>query len=244
MAFNRRTSRHFNQHASTEMDNERRYDEQEVAEILERATARETSLAPASSAAGSGLTLSQLQEIGSEVGIAPARIAEAARAVRDRDAAVRPRTFLGAPRSVSRIVPINRPLDDDEWTRLVVDLRETFDAVGNVKAHGPLRSWTNGNLQVHVEPDGDRYRVRMRTLKGDTAPRAAMGAVFTFMATLFLLLTVLGEASSAGFVMAGVFGLVGLGQLGYTRAMLPRWAEERAAQMEGLAERIPLLLKE
>ncbi|MFC1660120.1 hypothetical protein ACFL3S_01465 [Gemmatimonadota bacterium] len=224
------------------MSDERRFDDQEIAEILERATTREP--APARATSGDGLTLAELQEIGSEVGIPPERVAEAARAVASREASSAPRTFLGTPRSVSRIVPIDRALDDDEWTRLVVDLRETFEAVGTVRTDGPLRSWINGNLQVHVEPDGERFRVRMRTLKGETAPRAAISAAFIFLAAIFLLLSLLGEVSSSGFLIAAAFGLVGLGQLGYTRAMLPRWAQERASQMEGLAVRIPLLLEE
>ncbi len=188
--------------------------------------------------------MSQLQEIGSEVGITPARIAEAARAVASRDVAGRPRTFLGTTRSVSRIVPIERALDDEEWTRLVVDLRETFDAQGQIKMHGPLRSWTNGNLEVHVEPDGDRYRVRMRTLKGSAATLAWVGGVFIFMAMIFLATILRDGFDWAAVAIAAAFGVAGVGQLGYVRATLPRWAEERAAQMEALAERIPLLLKE
>ena len=224
------------------MGDERRYDEQEIAEILERATANETVLTRAG--AGNGLTLSQLQEIGSEVGIAPTRIAEAARAVASRDVAGRPRTFLGTPRSVLRIVPIERALDDEEWTRLVVDLRETFDAQGQIQMHGPLRSWTNGNLEVHVEPDGDRYRVRMRTLKGSAATLAWVGGIFIFMAMIFLATILHDGFDWAAVAIAAAFGVAGVGQLGYVRATLPHWAEERAAQMEALAERIPLLLKE
>jgi hypothetical protein len=226
------------------MSDERRYDETEVAEILERATAAEAAPAPAPAATPSGLTLAQLQEIGAEVGILPERIAEAARAVGSRITTPPPRTFLGAPRSVSRIVPITRALDDDEWTRLVVDLRETFGAEGRIRVHGPLRSWSNGNLQVHVEPDGDRYRVRMQTWKGDALPRVGMGAVTVAMSGVMFFVNALGGLRPGGVVAAGVLGLVGLGQLVYVRALLPRWAAERAAQMEGVAERIPRLLEE
>ena len=225
------------------MTDERRYDDQEIAEILERATQSKTALAPAPVTAGHGLTLAELQEIGSEVGIAPARISEAAGAVASRTAVGAPQTFLGAPRSVSRIVPIDRALDDDEWSRLVVDLRETFDAVGKTKTHGSLRSWTNGNLQAHVEPDGDGYRVRMRTVKGSAAVAATMGLAFLSMATLFLVLSLVGMEDAGDFVTAAIFGLFGVGQIVYTRAMLPSWADQRAAQMEGLAERIPRLLE-
>ena len=226
------------------MSDNRRYNDEEIAEILELATTKEGAVQPGSKGSGEGLTLEQIQEIGSEVGIAPARIADAARAMSSRSLVGPTKTFLGAPRSVSRIVPIDRPLTDDEWTRLVVDLRETFDAVGKVTTEGNLRTWRNGNLQVHVEPDGDRYRVRMRTHKGNVAPRMMMSAAFILMAVL-MLLAAIGEGVSFRVLLpALMFGGAGVGTLAYTRAALPGWAVERATQMEGLAERIPLLLKE
>jgi hypothetical protein len=221
------------------MTDQKRYSEQEMAEILERATAEE----PASGAvspSGGGLTLPQLQEIGGEVGISPARIADAARAVGSREGAGLQKRYLGTPRSVSRVVPLARPLTDDEWNRLVVDLRETFDAIGTVKVHGPLRSWNNGNLQVHVEPDGDGYRVRMKTTKGSTGPLTGVAASLAVMGMLLMMTTAGAGAGSWGFVMPAAFITAGLGQLGYIRAMLPGWARERAAQMEGLAERLQL----
>lgn len=225
------------------MSDTRRYDEEEIAEILELATTREGAVQAGERGTGEGLTLEQIQEIGSEVGIAPARIAGAARVMAGRRLAGTTRTFLGSPREVSRMVPIDRALDDDEWTRLVVDLRETFGAVGKVTTQGPLRSWTNGNLQVHVEPDGDRYRVRMHTHKGNVLPRTGVSLAFILMSVIFLLQLLADGANFRGLIMAAVFGSVGAGQLGYMRATLPGWAQERAAQMEGLAERIPLLLK-
>ncbi|NNM06470.1 MAG: hypothetical protein HKO65_15360 [Gemmatimonadetes bacterium] len=226
------------------MSDPRRYDENEIAEILERATTSEGAVQPTAKGSGEGLTLEEIQEIGSEVGIAPARIADAAQAMASRSLVGTTTTFLGAPRSVSRIVPIDRPLNDDEWTRLVVDLRETFDAVGKVTSEGNLRTWRNGNLHVYVEPDGDRYRVRMRTHKGNVTPRMVVSAAFIFLA-LFMLVDALGEgATIRALFPALMFGGAGLGTLVFTRATLPGWALERADQMEGLAERIPLLLKE
>jgi len=226
------------------MSDPKRYDEDEIAEILELATTNEGAVQPATKGSGEGLTLEQIQEIGSEVGIAPARIADAARAMASRNLVGTTKTFLGAPRSVSRIVPIDRTLDDDEWTRLVVDLRETFDAVGKISTQGNLRTWTNGNLHVYVEPDGDRYRVRMRTHKGNVILAAAVSATFIFMSLVIVLQMLAGGGEIRGLMMAAIFGAAGLGNLAYARATLPGWALERAAQMEGLAERIPQLLKE
>lgn len=226
------------------MIDERRYDEREIAEIMERAIANESKGASVPATKATGLTLTQLQEIGSEVGIAPERIVDAARAVRSQ-ALVRPaKTFLGAPRSVARVVAIPRSLNDDEWMRLVADVRATFGAVGKLSQHGSLRSWSNGNLQVHVEPEGDHYRIRMQTLKGDVFPIAFMSGAGLFMAANFVLSSTLGSSSAGGLGIAALFGAVGLGALAYLRASLPRWAGERADQMEAIAARIPLLLNE
>jgi hypothetical protein len=224
------------------MSDERRYDDAEVAEILERATALEMTPIPGPSVSATGLTLLELQEIGAQAGIPPERIAAAARLLSSRAPSHAPLTFLGAPRSVRRCVSIARALTDDEWTRLVVDLRETFGAEGRVRVHGQLRSWTNGNLQVHVEPEGDRYRVRMETLKGDTFSRAALGVAAMGGSGVMFLVNATGGLRPGGVAVAAIMGLIGLVQLGYTRALLPRWASERAAQMESLAERIGLLV--
>jgi hypothetical protein len=225
------------------MSDERRFTEEEVAEILERAAAPEASSSRAAAGDPHGMTLAELQDIAAEVGIEPARIAAAAGALASRGSAPAQRRLLGAPLTVSRTVTIPRALDDDEWRRLVVELRETFGALGRIREHGTLRSWINGNLQVHVEPDGDHYRVRMRTMKGDFGPRMVMGSAFVVISIMMLVASVLGDGNTTSLVMGSFFGLGGLAQLGSTRALLKRWAGRRAAQMEALAERIPLLLK-
>jgi hypothetical protein len=219
----------------------RRYDEEEVAEILRIAT--EANEAVASRAAGThGLTLADIQEIGGEVGIAPARIEHAAREVERTTAATLPTTtaqpggFLGAPRSVSRVVPLPRSLDDEEWMRLVVRLRETFGARGKIETVGPLRTWYNGNLQVHVEPADDGYRLRMSTFKGNVTEVATMGVVFLVMAVLMGTMIVLQKGIGPGLALAAFFGSLGLGALGTTRLALPRWADERGSQMDEIAE--------
>jgi hypothetical protein len=227
------------------MAEERRFDEEEVARILERATSPETRVTAGPGRAVGGLTLPELQEIGSEVGIQPARIADAARDVGRRAGAVRDRTVMGVPRSVDRAVILDRALTDEEWTRLVVDLRETFGVEGTINAHGNLRSWSNGktdSVKVHVEPHGGRYRVRMSTLNGDAFALASLGAGAVGVAGIFMTWALMGPAGAPPPGFAGAFGAIGLLQIGYIRALLPRWARKRAGQMEGITERIPRLL--
>jgi hypothetical protein len=223
---------------------ERRFSESEVEEILERATSLEDARGLSPSAPSDGLTLSELQDIGAQAGIPPERIAEAAHALAVRLPSPAPRTFLGAPRSVSRIVRLPRPLTDGEWDRVVVDLRETFGAQGRIQTHGALRSWSNGNLQVHVEPDGAGFRLRMQTVKGDTFSRAFVGATALLMSGVMVLQNATEGLRTGGLTFAALIGLAGFGQLVYLRVALPRWAGERAAQMEAIAERVQRMLGE
>mgnify|MGYP001819469135 CR=1 FL=1 len=222
------------------MSDSRRYDEQEIAEILRRATEADEALPPA---AGTGLTLAQIQEIGGEVGIASERIESAAR-VLDLPEASPPARFLGAPRSVAHVVPLDRPLTDDEWMRLVVILRETFEARGTVESVGPLRTWYNGNLHVHVEPWEGGHRVRMSTLKGNVTELTTMGAMFLLMAVFTAFIIYAKKGMDPGLIMSALFGVLGLGVIGRTRLALPAWADRRAAQMEEIAERIPRLMSD
>jgi len=225
------------------MSDSRHYDEQEIAEILRRASEADEAAPPP--AAGRGLTLAQIQEVGGEVGIAAARIERAARSLDLPETSPPvPVRFLGAPRSVTRMVPLDRPMSEDEWMRLVVVLRETFGARGTVESIGPLRTWYNGNLQIHVEPWEGGHRVRMSTFKGNVTDLTIMGSMFLLMAIFTGLLIYFKKGVDAGLIMSAMFGALGLGVIGRTRLALPAWADRRAAQMEEIAERIPRLLDE
>jgi hypothetical protein len=217
---------------------ERRYDDDEVAEILALATSDGDTSATAPATRTEGLTLSELRAIAADVGIPAGRIEEAAHALERRAMAPASRKMLGAPRSVARTVPLERGLNDEDWDRLVADLRATFGAVGEVTMHGALRSWSNGNLQAHVEPDGDGWRLRMQTLKGDAAPLALMAGSFSLIALLIFVMAFLDGSAVKELVVSLVFMAAGLGKLGHLRMSLPRWAEERGSQMDAVAGRL------
>ena len=101
---------------------ERRYDEDEVAEIFERATEAQGRSLPGGRSA-EGLTLQELQEVGREVGLSADLVARAAHSL-DMAPQVHGRKLLGLPVGVGRTVELARPLTDAEWHRLVADLRD------------------------------------------------------------------------------------------------------------------------
>lgn len=216
---------------------ERRYNDKEIAAIF-RAAAEEGPQSPQREVArDEGLTLAELQAIGSEVGIASDAVAQAARAADMRFGAAS-RTLLGLPIGVARTVNLNRRLTDEEWERLVVQLREVFNARGRTRADGSLRQWTNGNLQVLLEPTETGHRLRFGTLHGGA--RAAIGAgIATLGITAFVIISgalwgTLGEAMPGIALMAAA----GVGMIASGALRLPRWARLRERQMEALAAQI------
>ena len=222
---------------------ERRYSEEEVAAVFERAAeAQQTArrqLPP-----GEGLTLADLQEIGREVGIPPELVAQAARSM-DQGRRPASRTFLGLPIGVGRTIDLDRRLSEEEWERLVVDLRDTFDARGTVRYDGPFRQWTNGNLQALLEPTATGHRIRLRTVKGDA--RAFMTAGLTILggsAAALIAVAVAGGLGDAGSLAGvGFMSAIGLGMFGIGAIRLPGWARLRRRQMEAVATRLALAME-
>lgn len=213
------------------MDNERRFDGEEIEAILDRAvTAREAS--DAARLPHEGLTLAELKDVGREVGIPAERIEEAARAL-DRTGGVA-RT-LGLPLSVGRSFALPRPPTDAEWDQLVADLRATFGATGTVHRDGGLRGWTNGNLHAWIEPDGSGYRLRMGTSKGSARQLGAVGAGMLGMSGILGTLTAVGaDVPLAG---AGALLAMGVGTLVAALGSTPAWARTRLEQIDGVARR-------
>ncbi len=222
------------------MTDPRLYSEDEVGEIFRAAASERPSeqrpLSPAE-----GFTLAQLQEIGGEVGVAPERIADAARALELGRSALPRRSDLGMPVSVGRTVPLPRAPTDREWDVLMSELRETFHARGKDGSRGELRQWSNGNLHAFVEPTEEGYRLRLGTAKGDAVAVNRLGIFGVLMAVL-LLVGLLASGGAADFAAPLVLALLGGSALAYNSFRLPAWALEREAQMEHLAERARALI--
>src|SRR5690348_12565737 len=214
---------------------ERRYNDKEMAAIFRAASEGPSPDNKSDDVpADEGLTLIDLQAIGREVGIAPDAVAHAARALDTRVGAPA-RTFLGLRIGVARTVNLNRRLTDEEWERLVVQLREVFNARGRTRSDGSLRQWTNGNLQVLLEPTAAGHRLRFRTLHG--AARASIGAG---LAALGVTATVAIASAVGGHLGDGMPGIVFLLAAGVAMILngalrLPGWARLRGRQMDALA---------
>lgn len=235
------------------MDTNRRFDEQESAFILERASADPGSeVAPSSDGDAAaarqprGLTLRQLQEIAAEAGIDPEAVSRAAAAVGRGDLIpTERRTYVGLPVGVARTIDFPRRVSDEEWERMVVAFRETFRARGRLDRHGTLREWRNGNLQALLEPTARGHRLRISTSKGDARLLLGFGGGSLLAAVATGAPTWLAGASQveplASSLLLAAMGMAAIGRAAW---MLPRWARIRASQMEALAERVTGILGE
>jgi hypothetical protein len=216
---------------------ERRYSDEEIAAIFERAAETERTASPVL-AEGQGMTLAALQEIGLEVGISPESISRAARSL-ETTAKPASRTFLGFPVGVRRTMQLDRPLSDAEWGYLVTDLRETFSARGKLKSDGQFRQWTNGNLQALIEPTPSGERLRLQTLAG--GPRSLMrwGVTwFTLAAATAIALRLFGALDIRYEEGIGFVALMGLGMTAIGALPLRGWARRRSEQFEAVMARL------
>ncbi len=217
---------------------ERRYSRDEVEAIFARAAEAEQAGRRALPQ-GEGMTLAELQEIAAEVGIPAGLVARSAQAL-DNRAEPRGRTILGLPLRVALNVNLGRTLSEPEWERLVVDLRTTFDARGVVRQDGSLRQWTNGNLQVLLEPGDAGQRLRFRTVNGNARSLMTAGTATLVAGALSLLMAIGagGGMELRKLAAVGILGAVGLGLAVAGALRLPGWARLRRRQFEEVADRL------
>ncbi|MDH3206003.1 MAG: hypothetical protein OEO79_05290 [Gemmatimonadota bacterium] len=222
------------------MSDEKRYGDEEVKEIFDLAS-RPGQVGRSEPVDGSGLTLAELQDVGREVGLEPARIAEAAAALERRPAVLPQKRLLGQPISVGRVVELPRAPTDHEWDLLVAELRATFGAKGKVTSSGGLREWSNSNLHAYIEPTETGYRLRLGTTKGTAiALRNAgtMGILFAVALTIVLALDGRMDELAGPLFLA----LAGGAALVSNLLTLPPWVRERERQMDYVAGRATALL--
>jgi hypothetical protein len=217
---------------------ERRYSDSEIAAIF-RAAAEGPQLPQREVPREEGLTLVELQAIGREVGIAPEAVAQAANGLDVRRDA-QSRRFLGLPIGVARTVNLNRRLSDEEWERLVVQLREVFNARGVTRTDGSLRQWTNGNLQVLLEPTETGHRLRFGTLHGGASAMIGAGLTALGVAGVVAIVTSINGTLGAALSGIGFIGLAGVGMIAGGALRLPKWARLRGRQMEAIATTVAL----
>ena len=221
---------------------ERRYSDDEVRLIFDRAARTESEGVAGAGSSSMGLTLRELQEIGSEAGLSPDAVASAAaslaRAPDAVSAGVQRLPFLRVPVGLDQAVPLGRHVDEAEWNWLVMHLRETFRARGQTEASGGFREWWNGNLRVALEPTEDGDVLRMSTRKSGVREGNLAGlGMIGFAGFVTVLVALKGQLfTHPDKVAIGLMlALGGLGAIAVNTLRLPGWFRERKGQFEAVA---------
>ena len=220
---------------------ERRYSEDEVREILTLATtgdARDHSQV----AESAGLTLHDLERIGQEVGIDPARIAAAASKLDTRAQPAVVRRSFGMPVGMSRVVDLPRSPTEREWEQLISVFRSAFGAPGIASTSGGMRQWSHGNVHISVEPTERGEQLRLSTLKDEAILFNGMGVLLGGMAVITSTMVVAAGKPEKALAAGGMFGGMALFSFMANVLRLPGWARKRARQLEEVAEHAVELL--
>ena len=185
---------------------ERRYTEEELALILNRAAERQEGV----QASAPRYSLTDIQEIAAGAGIAPDHVASVAMSLRDRPAQ-REGSFLGAPSRFRFDDSIEGTLSDDAVAELVDLARRELGVQGRVvealgaiewKAQDPF-GWTH----VTVARRGGRTTIGILSVRGDAiAVAGTVGGVGTFLGSIFLS-TALGQLAALAAPIAVVTGI-------------------------------------
>jgi hypothetical protein len=207
------------------MNTERRLSESEVTAVLQRAAAE---------SAEQGLTVAQVHEIATDVGLAPDAVRRAL--IESANGALRPAAIqrsLGLPTGVAKDVVLPGVLTDDAWDVLVSTLRATFNAHGKVSQSGVVREWRNGQLRIAVEPTAAGHRLRMSTNKASAMRAPILGSA----AALIYAASLAAAASTKPFllVLAAVPIAIAGGLAVWPFFSLPKWGRARSEQFDAIA---------
>jgi hypothetical protein len=213
---------------------ERRYTDEEVQRIL--ASAVESDAALPGGSADAGMTLAEIQGIAKEAGVSLASVSAAAAALDRVPPTPTSSRMLGLPVGVGSTVPLPRPLDDAEWQRLVVFLRDTFEARGRMEEIAGQREWRNGNLRVSIETIGDTAVLQMRTRKSNARALLGTGLALLSGAALGGTVAVLGHGTAAAMGNILSIGITGAALTGVGAIQLPAWSSARRKQFVAVAE--------
>lgn len=220
---------------------ERRYGDDEVREIFSLATTGGMHDRPLPSEAG-GLTLDELQRIGQEAGIEPARVVDAARQLDAREAPAPVRRAFGMPIEVSRVVDLPRAPTDREWEQLVSAFRTAFGTPGRATTSGGLRQWSRGDLHITVEPTEHGEQLRLSLQKSDAIALNGLGLVLGGLSVLAGTVVAAAGDPHKALLVFGMFGGMALAAFATNLLRLPSWARRCEQQMETIADHAVKLL--
>ena len=233
-------------HTEDAHDPDRRYTDQDIALVLQRAVEIEER---SDSAASRGVTRRELMEIAQEVGLSPAVIDEAIVAL---DTGVRTprRSLLGAPLSNKQVRGVQGHLEQDDLQRLIRLVEERLEATGTVTDALGMVRWTSirthkfgSTTQVSLSMQGDETQIQVV----ERFP-AALRGVLHFLPTMWGTMIGGAVAASAGGIstatgVAIAAGVATLG-VGIGRTVWQVLARRSAREVQSVATELALAARE
>lgn len=153
----------------TEPSSSRRYNEKEVALIIQQASELQEADAPGESSAG--MSLIELEQIARETGLDPALIRRAAADLDTRVTDRAPSRFLGAPSTLRLERTIDGEISPDEYEAIVLEIQRTVGGMGAASTLGRTLQWTSAGtgrrrlsgrmVQVTLTPKNGRTSIRI-----------------------------------------------------------------------------------
>jgi hypothetical protein len=214
---------------------ERKFTDQEVRDILKRAVERPPSRALVQ---GDGLSLAQLKAVGQEVGIDPASIEEAARAVTTARGG-RAQHVLGAPMAFHLERTVSGELRPRDAPEILSLIRRTMGRHGDVDQIHDSLEWTSkgdaGSRLITVASRDKRTTIRA---SANLTPLA----VVTYLPAGLLGLFASAFGISAVAETGSAVGLVGLAAVpvlyASVRAMLARFWRSESSKLQRVVDEL------
>jgi hypothetical protein len=223
---------------------ERRYTEDEVADIFAQAAQRGVTLPVTPT--NTGLTLSELQHIAGEVGLEPEAVAQAAArldrpAVTSRQPAIVTRRHFLLPIEIGRTIELPHRLTDSEWEQLVADMRITFDARGSTRETDAVREWSGGGVRAVLTrtDSGERFQLRSFRRHGVVMLWTAVVSFNVAAIAFFFPLTGLSGVNDTIYVQTSIFATIaGVGIVAATAQRLKAWSRLGRQQIDSVIARL------
>jgi len=222
-------------------DRQRRYTDKEVSAILRLAM---ESGGPGADIDHEGMSLDELVNVASDVGIEPDLIRSAAEKL-DTLEAPSPRFDIVGCRPYTELVRVvDGEVTPENWDEVVAELRTAFSGpTGESGQLGKSLEWSAGSLftglHVSATPEAGRTNVMVRLTSRDV-PVFAYGLTIVF-GGLILFLKVAPELSSGLDISMGLAlpaTLAGmLGALGLVRVAVGSWYRQKTRQMKDALDR-------
>jgi hypothetical protein len=220
---------------ASDQGRKRLYSDREISELIRRATELQDD---EKALPERGVSLQEIERIAAEIGINPEHLRAAAleleSGLHERDGL----SVWGGPFLLGQKRVVEGSVTDEEWARIVLELRRMLGSRGNVEQIGQMREWSREvkdmdfryeQTQVSISPGEDQTTIEIRSqFRG--------GAYVAYLAGIVVSGTVAGAfldgAGLSDLMNTIILGSSGVGGLAVARASIGAWASRRRRQLK------------